>query len=367
MIIENAKKVVLPITLNLTEEQWINYSDRYKLFSEIVPEPTFTISLLAYQIGGDFWLSSDEIYTDVLGYAYRTGKRNIELPTGKVVRYSSELGSKHPMAPTTPSFMIPQAVRYLREEEKALLCNPIRIRDPETLSPNSVYPLKVMSIIASSYDQALRQHETDGSIKLNDKQKVRAVILHKLAEQLTEEALRKRLVDFVQPMTLVDRQLAAVSRPSHEIKYRGRAFTDDDWEFFCWLCGLEFDRNDPDRYRKAVFAGKIIARIAYSFLDEEALERLRENKKRGLPLHACLNMFGMRIAKMAVSRLRKIGYMLYSTGSYKQVLADFELDGRELLLDCGGDEELAAKLNQVVVEGKVPEFYGYPKLVYNEG
>ncbi|MGR5540071.1 hypothetical protein ACPV5V_15890 [Vibrio campbellii] len=361
MVKENVKKLYLNIHGRFSDESWIEYADSYPKFEELVPDSVFSVCLTALECEGKFWLSSDDVYTEGLRYKNRTGKRNILLDSGNATRFTRE---KHNdlVATKVPNLIISQMVPFLRAEEVKILTNPKKVKDPETNRVINVYPLSIMQIVARSYDFALRLNEVKGDIRLTETQKIRAIFLNKITTELTEDSLYARCMAASSSlyMTLPERQYKAVARPLEDIRDRGRAFDDEDWSFATWLCGIPFNPSDPQRFKSAVFASKIIAKMAYSFLDERTLQEIRKNKKRGLALHACLNEFGCGAARMVIKRLSAVGKRLYTSGSYKQFLIELEENGRDLILDDQGNSELAIKLNQLVMEGGESEYYSVP-------
>lgn len=284
---------------------------------------------------GEMFIGSDQIFTELLNHENRRGTR-LMLVNDKPIRYTSILGERHPSAVKVRSFIPTAMLQALSEDELQLLSREVKITNPKTRKVVSVLDISAMDIICTMYDCALRMDKLT-----NKKQIETAILLQKLKQQLTREAVALKFKAIHEPDNLTSQdEVSLYSKPRTVIRPK-KLFNEQVYQTFAWLRDREHDESDPTRYQRNAFVMNDIRRIGYGFLSKTAQNHIRT--KKNLPnvrFGNCLNAEGLRQVSFNLAKASQTARLYFERGEYDKFVAEMsELEegvNFNVLLDSEG-------------------------------
>lgn len=329
----------LPFTVYASQEEISGYQITYDVdmnrYFDAGGECRIELSAYADFSTGEMFISTEQIFKELLHHGHSRGTRYILTDEGPQ-RYTSELGDAYPGAQRIRSFIPSATVSLLSESERELLSHEVKIRNPRSGKMVSVFNIRAMDTICTMYDLALRMDAL-----ANKKQIETAILLQKLRQQLTREAIALKFKAIHDPESLspVD-EVSLYGKPSSVIRPR-KIWSEEVYQTFAWLRGSSHDLDDQDRYRRNAPVMNDIKRFGYGFISPAAKNQIRAKKNgSNIRFGNCLNNEGLKLAALGIAKASEVARLHYKAGEHDKFMADLnsmaEQIGYNVLLDSDG-------------------------------
>ncbi|HFU0311088.1 TPA: hypothetical protein ACGTR7_002549, partial [Vibrio parahaemolyticus] len=311
----------LPFIIFANKQELQRYKEHYdidiKRYFDEAGECRIELSAYADLSTGEMLIGSDQIFTELLNHESRRGTR-LMIIDGKPTRYTSELGELHPSATRVRSFIPTSMLPMLSDDELALLSREIKIRNPKTCKMVSVFDISAMDIICTVNDCALRMNKLT-----NKKQIETAILLQKLKQQLTREAIALKFRAIYEPENLsAQDEVSLYSKPRTVIRPK-KLFNEQVYQTFAWLRDRDHDESDPTRYKRNAVVMNDIRKIGYGFLSKTAQSHIRSKKMASnVRFGNCLNAEGLRQVSFNLAKAAQTARLYFERGEHDKFMTE---------------------------------------------